>query len=114
MSGDLSHLQTQERAALDECMARLIKALGTQLVGIWLFGSKARGDSEPDSDIDLLIVIPELDWSLWDQIRMIAARVSLEYDVLLNTHILDRSRWNEQGQYRGMLWRAVQQDGVRL
>lgn len=30
---------------------------------VWLFGSRAVGDSRPDSDIDLAIITPtELDW----------------------------------------------------
>jgi len=28
---------------------------------IYLFGSRARGDFEPDSDLDLLVVVPESD-----------------------------------------------------
>jgi predicted nucleotidyltransferase len=81
---------------------------------VWFFGSKARGDFGPYSDVDLLILIPELDWSFWDEIRLIAARVSLVYDVLLNTHILDRSRWDAQMRFQGTLWRRVQRDGVPL
>jgi predicted nucleotidyltransferase len=77
-----------------------------------LFGSKARGDFGPYSDVDLLIVIPELDWSLWDEIRLIAPRVALECDIVLNTHILDRSRWDAQMRFQGTLWRQVQRDGV--
>lgn len=114
MNDHLSHLQPHEQAALSECVSRLRQALGKQLIGVWLFGSKARGDFGPDSDIDLLIVIPELDWFLWDEIRLTAARVSLEYDVLLNTHILDQSRWRAQMHYRDTLWREVQRDGVSL
>ncbi|KAK6024998.1 nucleotidyltransferase domain protein [Ostertagia ostertagi] len=30
---------------------------------VWLFGSRARGDSRPNSDIDLAVMTPtELDW----------------------------------------------------
>jgi len=81
---------------------------------MWLFGSEARGDFGPHSDVDLLIVIPELDWSLRDEIRLIAARVSLGYDALLNTHFLDQSRWDIDARHQGTLWRQVQQDGVPL
>ena len=114
MIDHLTYLQGHERAAVSDCVGRLRQALEKQLVGVWLFGSKARGDFGPDSDIDLLIVIPELDWSLWDEIRLTAARVSLEYDVLLNTHILDQLRWRAQMRYQDTLWREVQQDGVSL
>lgn len=114
MSETLTYLRPHERAAVRECLVRLRQALGSQLIGVWLFGSKARGDFGPHSDIDLLIVIPELDWSLWDEIRLIAARVSLEHDTLLNTHILDQSHWDTQMQYMGTLWWQVQRDGVLL
>ena len=114
MNDHLIHLRGHEQAAVSECVGRLRQTLGKQLIGAWLFGSKARGDFGPDSDIDLLIVIPELDWSLWDEIRLTAARVSLEYDVLLNTHILDQPRWRAQMHYQDTLWQEVQQDGVSL
>lgn len=114
MRETLTYLQPHERAAVRQCLIRLRQVLGPQLVGVWLFGSKARGDFGPHSDVDLLIVIPELDWSLWDEIRLIAARVSLECDVLLNAHILDQSRWDAQVRYEGTLWRQVQRDGVPL
>ena len=28
-------------------------------LAIWLFGSRARGDAEPDSDWDLLVIVPD-------------------------------------------------------
>jgi uncharacterized protein len=43
-----------EREALDALVSRLAVALDPQV--IWLFGSRARGNSQPDSDFDLLVV----------------------------------------------------------
>lgn len=42
--------------ALDEVVHRLVNQL--QPKSIYLFGSQARGDAKPESDYDLLIVIP--------------------------------------------------------
>ncbi len=114
MNDSLTRLETHEQAAIQECIARLRQALGAQLVSVWLFGSKARGDFDPDSDIDLLIVISRMDWSWWDKIRLTAARVSLEYDLLLNTHILDQPRWNAQKHYQDTLWREMQRGSALL
>jgi predicted nucleotidyltransferase len=114
VSEALAYLQSHEQTAVQECVARLRQALGAKLMSVWLFGSKARGDYGPDSDIDLLVVISEIDWSCWDQIRLIAARLSLEYDALLNTHILDQARWAAQRRYQDTLWREMQRGSVAL
>ena len=35
----------------------LAEAFGERLKGVVLYGSEARGDSEPDSDIDVLVLL---------------------------------------------------------
>jgi predicted nucleotidyltransferase len=44
-------------AVLAEIIRRLVEALGPER--IYLFGSRARGDAQPDSDYDLLLVVSE-------------------------------------------------------
>lgn len=116
MSNELGSrtLTANEQTALSDYTCRLESALGTALVGLWLFGSKARGDADSDSDIDVFVVLtsiePELQWRIWG----IGADISLEYDVLLNTHIVDIARWDDERRYRGTLWQEIQRDGVPL
>jgi uncharacterized protein len=43
-----------EQEALDALVSQLAAALDPQV--IWLFGSRARGNAQPDSDFDLLVV----------------------------------------------------------
>lgn len=45
------------RAVIDELIRRVVRAVHP--LRIILFGSAARGDMRPDSDIDVLIVMPE-------------------------------------------------------
>jgi predicted nucleotidyltransferase len=54
---DLPHLDETEARALAEIVARLVDAYDPERV--YLFGSKARGDQGPDSDFDLLLIVPE-------------------------------------------------------
>lgn len=49
------HLQTS-RDNIDEMVRRIVKQFDPER--IILFGSHARGDAGPDSDVDLLVVIP--------------------------------------------------------
>jgi len=112
--GMLADLCPYELAAINECSRRLLQPLGNQVAGLWLFGSKARRDFDADSDLDLLIIVDGADSEIRDRIHLLAARVSYEYDVLINTHILSRERWAELSHYQGTLWREVQRDGVAL
>lgn len=54
---ELPHLVGEEIHALAGIVQRLIDAY--QPERIYLFGSKARGDHGPDSDFDLLLVVPD-------------------------------------------------------
>ncbi len=62
----ISHvLQPDELLAVEEFKRRILAALPGQVKDIILFGSKARGDAHPGSDIDLLVIVerrtPEVD-----------------------------------------------------
>jgi uncharacterized protein len=54
---DLPHLTEADARALLRIIERLIEAYEPER--IYLFGSKARGDYGPDSDFDLLVVVPD-------------------------------------------------------
>jgi predicted nucleotidyltransferase len=56
---ELSHLSLNEARELGRVIERLAERL--QPEWIFVFGSQARGDARPDSDIDLLIVVPHSD-----------------------------------------------------
>jgi predicted nucleotidyltransferase len=108
------HLQANEQAALQEFTARLLQGGDGRVVSVWLFGSKARGDFEPDSDLDLLIVLEEAAWIIRDRVHLLAARVSLEHDVLINTHLVSRACWTRMARQHATLWQQVRRDGFPL
>ena len=54
---ELPHLKEEDVRALTPIVERLIEAY--QPERIYLFGSKARGDYGPDSDFDVLVVVPD-------------------------------------------------------
>lgn len=108
------HLQSNEREAVVEVAEALSQSLGDNLITLYLFGSKARGDSRPESDIDLLIIVRQLDADSRWLVRATAADCSLQHDVLFNTHIYEKERWDYLAHYQDTLWRELQRDGVPL
>jgi predicted nucleotidyltransferase len=54
---ELPHLSPSDARALAEILRRLIDAYEPERV--YLFGSKARGDAGPDSDFDLMVIVPD-------------------------------------------------------
>jgi len=49
----------KQDATLAEIVRRLVEAY--QPAKVYLFGSKARGDAGPDSDYDIMVVVPSSD-----------------------------------------------------
>lgn len=112
--GSLAHLTPVERQALDIFVQRVYSLYANRVQSVVLFGSKSRDDAGPDSDIDVLVVLTDDDPRLCSAIRRLAARVSLEYDLLLSLRAVGRSQWERLSRYRFPLYEAVQADGVDL
>ncbi len=108
------HLLLNEQKAMTAFANYLSEQMAGNLAHLYLFGSKARGDFQPDSDIDLLVIVRELTPDARWLIRAAAVDYLLQYEVLLNTHILDQAHWDKITQYQDTLWREVDRDGVPI
>jgi predicted nucleotidyltransferase len=71
-------LNERERRVVDRLVARVREKLGADLLAVWLYGSRARREADPDeadpdlrSDVDLLAIVdPSVDLQasrLWAQ-----------------------------------------------
>jgi predicted nucleotidyltransferase len=72
-------------AALADLKQRLRLQLGTSLVRLDLFGSRARGDDSLGSDVDIAVVVRGLDGPARDRILTTVAEVELDHLVPLST-----------------------------
>ena len=81
-----------------------------------LFGSRARGDARPDSDVDLLITAPDAwmadhdRWAVLDRLRWQLSCPDLPVDLLL----FSQSQAKQRRDRRSDVVQCAYREGVRL
>ena len=84
------HLTSDDRGAVMEYIARIRSRFPDRILSVTLFGSKACGDADAESDVDLLVLVDADDNEFRYELWRIASRVSLEYDVVISQVYLAR------------------------
>ena len=99
------------RAILAELKLGLESLYGARLCGLYLFGSYARGEAEPESDIDVLIVLDQVsDYpGEVDRTGSLASALSLRYGLSLSRVFLSRRAWTEGADF---FVKNVRQEGI--
>ncbi len=112
-----ARLTPDEHAGLAAFVERLHLRYGDDLVRVRLFGSKARGDSHDESDLDLLVVLRMKDGTYrqhWREIVDISAEIELEYGYVTSLIIKSESDYAHMCQHQLLLARTIEQDGIDL
>ena len=64
----------------------------TEILDFRVFGSRARGDAQDDSDMDVFVEVPRLDRGLKQKIREKAWEVGLDNCIVISTLILSKDQ----------------------
>jgi len=107
-------IETREKQTAEALVENLITKFGEQILVVVLFGSRARGDADDESDMDILIIMSEVDSKTRRQIRFIATEIWLEHGIFLSTSILSLTHWRELQKLETALYRNIQDDGLVL
>ena|SRR3990172_12507456 len=104
-------LRDNDRKAIEAA----VKVLGQKfpVVQIVLYGSKARGTDDPESDIDLLVLTSrELTWQERDAVTDALFDVELDYNVVISTIVVSDREWSA-GRYAVLpIHDEIERDGV--
>lgn len=102
-----------EKIVLDKFKALLSDRIG--LHSLILFGSRARGDADPDSDLDILVVLDSQPTdSGRDLISDCAWEAGFEYGLVVVPIVFTRQEWEEGPERYSLLCQAVQAEGIPI
>ena len=111
-------LTDRERVVLDRLVDLLADELGARLRSVWLYGSRARGETPyPESDIDVLVIVdPTLPG---DELKVIdlsweAADEEGPVSGLISTLVYTAERLAQRRQIRSFFIQEVDRDKIVL
>lgn len=107
------NLRENEKNALRELKERILERFPN--AEIILYGSKARGDSDKESDIDLLILVESLvNTKLEEEIFHISYQIELKYELVFGEIVENKDFWNTPLANAMPLHWNIDREGVHI
>ena len=93
---------------IERFVSELKERLGERILGIYLFGSSAKGMATEESDIDLLVVYSDLEeWSLLEVASEISFKILCEEGKLIQTVPMSKDEFEESLGRSPFLWEVL-------
>ena len=86
------------RKLLNELKKELVRIYGEHLKGVYLYGSYARGENQPGSDVDVMIVLASYQ-RYGDEIKRTSelnSKLSLDYNLSISRVFMTEDRWKNE------------------
>jgi uncharacterized protein len=79
------------------------------------FGSRARGEADEDSDLDILVIIEEpFNEATEDFVSHCAWEVGFEAGIVVSSIVVSRKEWQEGPQQASLLALAIRNEGIAV
>ena len=94
---------------------RVLQSLGPAVVErMVVYGSKARGDSGPDSDLDVILIVANKAAGRKRDLRRRGYMLAAETDVVPSIMAYTHEEWDVRKRCRSPFLRAVERDAVSV
>ena len=107
-------IKKNEKQALQRFKTLLLKQFGSHILGVRLFGSKARGDDRANSDIDVLVITRNDNWNIKKAIGRIATTILVEDGIYISVKVLGRPTFKRLTALKSPFLRSIAHEGMRL
>ncbi len=109
-----NEFKSEENKALRDLKDDLSSFLGDSVVSLKLFGSRARGDYDAESDIDIAIIVRGLSRKLKNQILNRVAEIELRYLVPMSTLVFSEEDFNRLKRRERRIAIDIETEGIPL
>lgn len=110
----MSKLTKKEKRALDRVINHLAKVCYDQLVSVVLYGSKARGNFNKESDIDLLVLVRNRDQIDRDKLYDFLLDDGIDYNLNFSLNIYDVREFQRLSAVKAPFAMNVMEEGETL
>ncbi len=107
-------LNEKEIKATNEFSKEVKEFLGYNLIVIKLFGSKVKGDAEPESDIDIYLLLKEISPMVRDFIYDVAFNINLKYDLYISPIIISMGTYENPIFKITPFIKSIEQEGIPI
>jgi predicted nucleotidyltransferase len=103
-----------EEKILIELKNNLKEFLGDNMIGLTLYGSRARGDYDDESDIDVAIIVRGLTRELKNQILDMVADIEIKYFMPLSTLVISEDDFELLKKRERRIALDIEREGIQL
>ena len=107
----VKYLSKNELKAVFQLKNKLLKM--SPYVKLILYGSKARGDFDEESDVDILVIFPNLSSKIKHKIMDIATEIEIKYDVVFGLIIIDKDKLENSKIFKSSIFfKNIKKEGI--
>lgn len=108
----LDTLSTLEKNAVAQFRTAVASVCGSAPCELRIFGSRARGEGDVDSDLDILVLLPTEDQQLKIRIWDVADAVFVATDILISPLVLSQQQYASLKTRERLIAQDIEREGI--